>query len=108
VVLVASTPSAPLSFFPVSSREAMGFSYHRLDLLGQRPVYIPIRARIVCNANANWNGSRTDYARANGLPGALTRQKWHRPVYVLIEIDMELVDPEPQTFEVKFDREFLY
>lgn len=26
----------------------------------------------------------------------------------LIEIDMELVDLEPQTFEVKLDREFLY
>jgi hypothetical protein len=45
-------------------------------ILGQRPVYIPIRARIVCNAKANWNGSRTDSARANGLPGALTHQKW--------------------------------
>ena len=32
------------------------------------------------------------------------------PVYVLIEIDMELVlvDLEPQTFDVKLDREFLY
>ena len=39
----------------------------------------PIRARIVCNAKANWNGSRTDSARANGLPGALTRQKWPGP-----------------------------
>jgi predicted DNA-binding protein (UPF0278 family) len=29
-------------------------------------------------------------------------------VYVLIEIDMVLVELEPQTFEVKLDREFLY
>jgi hypothetical protein len=30
------------------------------------------------------------------------------PVYALVEIDTELVDLEPQTFEVKLDREFLY
>jgi hypothetical protein len=30
------------------------------------------------------------------------------PVYVLIETDMVLVELEPQTFEVKLDREFLY
>ena len=52
----------------------------------------------------------TDSARANGLPGALTRPNGPArcPVYLLIEIDMELVDLEPQTFEVKLDRELLY
>jgi hypothetical protein len=34
----------------------------------------PIRAQIVFKTKANWNGSRTDSARGNGLPGALTRQ----------------------------------
>ena len=77
-----------LPFFPASSREVMGFSYHRLDCLVKDRFTSPIRARIVCNAKANWNGSRTDSARANGLPGALTRQKWpgpRCPVYVLMK-----------------------
>ena len=63
------------------------------------------------NAKANWNGSRTDYARANGLPGTLTRQNGAAAALSSLrfnEIDMELVDLEPQTFEVKLDREFLY
>ena len=89
----------------------MGFSYHRLDCLVKDRFTSPIRARIVCIAKANWNGSRTDSARAKGLPGALTRQKWPRAALSSLrfnEIDMELVDLEPQTFEVKLDREFLY
>ena len=88
----------------------IGFSYHRLDCLVKDRFTSPIRARIVCNAKANWNGSRTDSARANGLPGALTRQNGPTALSSVRfnEIDMELVDLEPQTFEVKLDREFLY
>src|SRR5271165_7199783 len=40
---------------------------------------IPIRARIVLNAKANWNGSTIDRARANVLPGFVPkRTKWRK------------------------------
>jgi len=40
-------------------------------------------------------------SRARNGPAALSSLRFN-------EIDMELVDLEPQTFEVKLDREFLY
>jgi hypothetical protein len=40
-------------------------------------------------------------SRTRNGPAALSSLRFN-------EIDMELVDLEPQTFEVKLDREFLY
>jgi hypothetical protein len=40
-------------------------------------------------------------SRAGNRPAALSSLRFN-------EIDTELVDLEPQTFEVKLDREFLY
>jgi hypothetical protein len=88
----------------------MGFSYHRLDCLVKDRYKCPIRARMFFNAKANCNGSRTDSARLMAsLVLSRARNGPARAVQsTFYEIEMELVDVQPQTFEVKLDREFLY